>query len=65
VGFLASALGLAGRESAARAEMAEFQRFNPGFTLSRFKPVEPSDRPAFLAQRQRVYQGLRQAGMPE
>jgi tetratricopeptide (TPR) repeat protein len=63
--FLASALGLAGQEAAARAEMAEFRRLNPGFTLSRFKVVEPSDRPAFLAQRQRVYEGLRQAGMPE
>jgi adenylate cyclase len=63
--FLASTLGLAGQEAAARAEMAEFRRLNPGFTLSRFKAVEPSDRPAFLAQRQRVYEGLRQAGMPE
>jgi tetratricopeptide (TPR) repeat protein len=63
--FLASALGLAGQEAAARAAIAEFRRLNPGFTLSRFKAVEPSDRPAFLAQRQRVYEGLRQAGMPE
>ncbi|TYO65040.1 adenylate/guanylate cyclase domain-containing protein [Bradyrhizobium hipponense] len=63
--FLASALALAGQEAAARVEMAEFQRLNPGFTLGRFKAVEPSDRPAFVAQRQRVYEGLRQAGMPE
>ncbi|PJG51726.1 guanylate cyclase [Bradyrhizobium forestalis] len=63
--FLASALALAGQEAAARVEMAEFRRLNPDFTLSRFKAVEPSDRPAFLAQRQRVYEGLRRAGMPE
>jgi len=45
--------------------MAELLRLNPDFTLSRFRDLEVSNEPAFLAQRQRVYQGLRLAGVPE
>jgi tetratricopeptide (TPR) repeat protein len=63
--FYASALALAGREEEARAQMAEFQRLAPGFTLTRMKQLEPSEEPEFLAQRQRIYEGLRRAGMPE
>lgn len=63
--FLASALALAGRDADAQVEMREFLRLNPGFTLSRFKAVEPSSNAVFLAQRQRIYEGLRKAGLPE
>ena|SRR5215217_2295374 len=63
--FLASALALANRDEEARREIAEFRQLSPEFTLSRFKALEPSDKPAFLEQRQRVYEGLRRAGLPE
>jgi tetratricopeptide (TPR) repeat protein len=63
--FLASALALAGRDADAGTEMREFLRLNPGFTLSRFKAREPSNNPTFLAQRQRVYEGARKAGLPD
>ena len=63
--FLASALALSAQETEARREMAELLRLNPDFTLSRFRDLEVSNEPAFLAQRQRVYQGLRLAGVPE
>jgi adenylate cyclase len=63
--FLASALGLAGRTAEAQAQIAKFQQLRPGFTLSRFREVEPSDAPLFRRQRERVYDGLRRAGMPE
>jgi TolB-like protein/DNA-binding winged helix-turn-helix (wHTH) protein/cytochrome c-type biogenesis protein CcmH/NrfG len=63
--FLASALALSGREDDARAQLAELLRLRPDFTLSRFKAVEPSDLPAFRAQRERIYEGLRRAGVPE
>jgi TolB-like protein/DNA-binding winged helix-turn-helix (wHTH) protein/cytochrome c-type biogenesis protein CcmH/NrfG len=63
--FLASALALSGREDDARVQLAELLRLRPEFTLSRFKAVEPSDVPAFRAQRERIYQGLRRAGVPE
>lgn len=63
--FLASALALSGRETEATAELAALLRLNPGLTLARFKAVEPSDTPAFLDQRARIYEGLRRAGLPE
>lgn len=63
--FLASALALAGRNADAQTEMHEFLRLNPGFTLSRFKAREPSSNAMFLAQRQRIYEGARKAGLPD
>lgn len=62
--FLASAYGLSGRIPEAQQHLAASQRVRPGLTLSRFREVEPSDAPAFRAQRERVYEGLRRAGMP-
>jgi TolB-like protein/DNA-binding winged helix-turn-helix (wHTH) protein/thioredoxin-like negative regulator of GroEL len=63
--FLASALALSGREAGAKAQLAELLRLKPEFTLSHFKAVETSDVPAFRAQRERIYEGLRRAGVPE
>lgn len=63
--YLASALALSGRVEDARAQAAQFSQLYPGVTLSRWRASEPSDAPEFLAQRERVYQGLRRAGMPE
>ncbi len=63
--FLASALALAGRDADAQTEMREFIRLNPGFTLKRFKAREPSSNAMFLAQRERIYDGLSKAGLPD
>jgi tetratricopeptide (TPR) repeat protein len=63
--FLAGALGAAGRIPEAQAQMAQLQQLRPGFTLGRFRSVEPSDAVAFRAQRERLYEGLRRAGMPD
>ena len=63
--FLACALGLSGRAAEARPHVAELQRMQPGFTIERMRAREPSDEPVFLAQRQRIYEGLRRAGLPE
>jgi len=63
--FLASALANAGRIEEAKAEMARFRQRSPGFTISQFRARELSKVPAFLQQRERVYEGLRLAGMPE
>jgi Tfp pilus assembly protein PilF len=63
--FLASALGSAGRIAEAGLQVTQLQQLRPGFTLTQFRAAEPSDAPAFRAQRERVYEGLRRAGMPQ
>lgn len=63
--YLASALALSGRLEEARAHLARFQELHPAFTLSQWRALEVSDAAEFLKQRERVYEGLRRAGMPE
>ncbi len=38
---------------------------DPTFTIRRFRAGAASDNPIWLAQRERVYDGLRKAGVPE
>jgi hypothetical protein len=38
---------------------------NPAFTISRFRDGAWSNNPAYLAQREHVYEGMRKAGLPE
>jgi hypothetical protein len=38
---------------------------NPTFTISRFRAGVGSDNATYLAQRERVYDGMRKAGIPE
>ena len=63
--FLACAHAWLGREAEAKSALAELLRLKPDFTLTDFKAREPSDTPAFRAQRERLYEGLRRAGVPE
>jgi hypothetical protein len=62
--FLSSALALTGQQTEAKLELDELLRLKPDFTLSYFKSLELSDNPTFRLQRERIYQGLRQAGLP-
>ncbi len=63
--WLAAALAHCGRldeaQSAARAGLD----ISPTFTISRFRATTPSDNPTFLSNRERFYDGLRKAGVPE
>jgi hypothetical protein len=38
---------------------------NPSFTLARYRSSPLSDNPVYLAGRERVYEGMRLAGVPE
>ncbi len=38
---------------------------NPSFTIARFRSQTNSDHPVYLAGRERMYEGLRKAGVPE
>jgi hypothetical protein len=63
--YLAAALARLGRLAEARDEARAGLELNPGFTLGRFRSSPFSDHPAHLAGRERVYDGLRKAGLPE
>jgi hypothetical protein len=48
-------------KAATRAALA----LDPTFTIRRLRDTTPSSNPTFLAGRERMYNGLRLAGMPE
>ena len=64
-GWLAAAYVFTGREAEAREPMERWLRAVPGMTLTRYKALEQSDHPAYLAQRPRIYAAWRKLGMPE
>jgi len=61
----AAALALCGRFEEARAEAEAGLRLAPNFTIRRYRDDKMSDNPAYLAQRERILEGLRLAGAPE
>jgi TolB-like protein/class 3 adenylate cyclase len=63
--LLAAALAHLGMLGEARAAVRAGLVFDPGFTIHRFRASEPSDNPTYLAGRERFYEGLRMAGVPE
>jgi TolB-like protein/Flp pilus assembly protein TadD len=63
--FLAAALALVGELDEARATAQTGLALNPSFTIRRFRAGTPSKHPVYLAGRERVYEGLRLAGVPE
>ena len=63
--YLAAALAHRGRHSEAAAEMKAGLGIAPSFTLARFRAGAESDNSVYLAQRERVIEGMRKAGAPE
>ena len=62
---LAVALALGGELDEARATVQAGLALNPGFTIRRHRTNTPSNHPVYLAGRERVYEALRLAGVPE
>jgi TolB-like protein/class 3 adenylate cyclase/Flp pilus assembly protein TadD len=62
---LAAALARLGQLEQARAAAHSGLALDPNFTLRRFSSHLPSDNPTYLAGRQRIYEGMRLAGVPE
>ncbi|MET4478536.1 adenylate/guanylate cyclase domain-containing protein [Bradyrhizobium sp. F1.13.3] len=63
--FLATSLALNGRAAEAREARNAGLRLDPNFTIARFRNERRSENPTFLAQRERIYEGLSLAGLPE
>ncbi len=61
----AAALANLGRVAEARAAAQAGLALDPTFTISRYRAGAGSDNPIYLAQRERVYEGMRKAGVPE
>jgi len=62
---LAAALALVGELDEARATAQAGLALNPSFTIRRYRTNTPSNHPVYLAGRERVYEGLRLAGVRE
>jgi len=65
--WLAAALAHLDRLNDARVATEAGLAINPTFTISRYRAggVATSDKPTFLAQRERILDGMRKAGVPE
>jgi TolB-like protein/tetratricopeptide (TPR) repeat protein len=62
---LAAELALLGEIDAARAAVQRGFTLDPTFTIQRFRAGSASEDPVYLAGRERGYEGLRIAGIPE
>ena len=63
--WLAAALARLGRLEEARELARAGLELNPSFTIARLRSSVFSDNAAYLAGRERVYEGMRMAGLPE
>ena len=63
--FQAAALAHLNRLDEARFAVQAGLALTPNFTLRRFRAGAMSDNPIYLAQRERVVEGLRKLGVPE
>jgi TolB-like protein/class 3 adenylate cyclase len=61
----AAALAHLGRLDEAQAEVKAGLALAPKFSLARFRRTADSDNATYLAQRERIFEGLRKAGVPE
>ena len=62
---LAAALAHVGELDEARAAAQAGLALDPSFTIRRFRTNAPSNHPRYLAGRERIYEGMRMAGVPE
>ena len=63
--FLAAGLAQLSRTEEARAAIKTGLALNPMFTINRFRAGAESDNLTFLTQRERIYEGMCKAGVPE
>jgi tetratricopeptide (TPR) repeat protein len=63
--YLAAALAHLGELGEASAATRAGLELHPSFTISRFRVSAACNHPAYLAGRERTYEGMRMAGVPE
>ena len=62
---LAAANGWLGHDAQAKAAVAGLLKLKPGLTVQQVASVKWSDDPQFQREAQRIFEGLRKAGLPE
>jgi TolB-like protein/Flp pilus assembly protein TadD len=62
---LAAALAHLDRMDEARAAAKAGSELEPGFTIARFRAGARSENPVYLGGRERIYEGMRRASIPE
>ena len=63
--YNAAALALLGRLGEAQSEVRAGLAIAPNYTIANYRDGIESDNPTYLAQRERVIEGMRKAGVPE
>jgi hypothetical protein len=63
--YLAAALARLGTLDEAHVAAQAGLALYPGFTIRRLRVNAPSDNPIFFAERERIYESMRMAGVPE
>jgi TolB-like protein/class 3 adenylate cyclase len=63
--YLSAALAQLGRADEAQAAGTAGLALDPDFTIHRYRSGAPGDNRTYLAQRERIYDGMRKAGVPE
>jgi len=63
--YLAAALARLGQLDEARAQTRAGLALDPKFTIARARAYSESDNPTYLAQRERLFEAMRKAGVPE
>ena len=63
--WLAAALAQLGQMDEARAALQAGLALDPTYTIRRYREGVSSDNPTYLAQRERIIEGMRKAGVPE
>jgi TolB-like protein/class 3 adenylate cyclase/tetratricopeptide (TPR) repeat protein len=63
--YLAAVLAHVGELDEARATAQAGLALNPSFSIRRYRTNTPNNHPVYLAGRERVYEGMRLAGVPE
>ena len=61
----AAALGLVGDLTEARSAAQAGLALDPDFTIRRYRVSAKSDNPVYLTKRERIYEGMRTAAIPE
>jgi tetratricopeptide (TPR) repeat protein len=63
--WLASLAALQGREAQAAQHVASVMQLDPGWTISKWRPVTALTHPRLIAGRERFAEGMKKAGLPE